>query len=88
MVAQAKKSLYINPALTDAAGTAQWTAGNPFLNVKLGVTINDGWSYWSSTPYVYDTTKAWYVFIWNGGVGEYFKSNSNLFYVWPVRSGQ
>jgi hypothetical protein len=76
MVAYAK-SRYSNPALTNAAGTAQWADGDPFLNVQSSV-------YFSSSS---DSSNGvWGVLMDVGyvtGVGKI-----GLSYVWPVRAGQ
>ncbi len=79
MVAYAKNRHY-SPALTDAAGTAPWTSGNPFFNVQS----TSGFYYWSSTSALYS---AWVARMWDGGVINNF-SKSNGYYVWPVRGGQ
>ena len=68
------------PALSDAAGTAQWTEGDAFS----GVQSTD---YWSSTSDAGNPTDAWFVDL-NGGnvVGVSGKTIAN--FVWPVRGGQ
>jgi len=69
---------YKGPALSNAAGTGQWTDGDAFS----GVSMNP---YWSSSIIVdiigYDI---WYV---DFNVGNADKSNdkTDLYYVWPVR---
>ncbi len=50
---------------------------NPFTNVLSS-------NYWTSTTYVFDTSKAWYFFLNNGDTVQAAKSD-NL-YVWPVRT--
>jgi hypothetical protein len=70
---------YWEPALPNSAGTGQWTHGDPFTNL-----ITNG-IYWSSTTYAYDTSHAWFVGIYTGGVNSITKGN--VFYVWPVRGG-
>lgn len=82
MVAFAKNRHY-SPALTDAAGTTQWTAGHPFFNVQS----SSGYYYWSSTTSAASIYSAWAVRMWDGGVLSNF-SKSNGYYVWPVRGGQ
>ena len=69
---------YFNPALSNAAGTGQWSEGDPFNNVQCGF-------YWSSTTYEAYTDNAWFMNIAHGYV--YDPSKSNSFYVWPVRDG-
>lgn len=70
---------YYNPALSNAAGTAKWSSGDPFDNVQL-------YHYWSSTTRANFTSDAWNVGMQYGGVGYYGKDSS--YYVWPVRGGQ
>ena len=70
---------YYNPALSNTAGTGQWSQGDPFTNVQ-----SDG--YWSSTTVVHFTNYAWYVGMGNGGV-KYYYDKTSLYYVWPVRGG-
>ena len=71
---------YFSPALSDTLGTAKWTEGNPFSNVKSE-------SYWSSTTYYNsDAALAWGVDLDSGNMLTYSKVNTK--YVWPVRGGQ
>jgi hypothetical protein len=70
---------YANPALSNAAGTGQWLAGNPFDNVQSIY-------YWSSTAYAGSTNHAWIVYL-DYGVANNADKINNL-YVWPVRGGQ
>jgi hypothetical protein len=78
MVAYAK-TRYYGPALTNSAGTAQWTQGDPFLNVQ-------SWAYWTGSQYSNYISTAWYVNMYGGAlVGDGISSNYN---VWPVRAGQ
>ena len=70
---------YIAPALSNTAGTGQWTPGNPFTGVQSD-------NYWSSTTIADNTDYAWSVFVYNGGVYGGIKTDSH--YVWPVRGGQ
>jgi len=53
--------------------------GHPFSNV-LNV------AYWSATTYANDTSRAWEVYMNNGGVG--YKVKTSVGYVWCVRGGQ
>jgi hypothetical protein len=78
MVAYAKR-FYSNPALTNGAGTAQWTSGNVFTNVQSDY-------YWSSTTYASNTALAWTGFMGDGSVGHNVRSS--IYLVWPVRGGQ
>ena len=68
-----------NPAVPNTAGTAKWSAGDPFDNVQSN-------AYWSSTTYADGTTYAWYVSLSVGRLYNGNKSYSN--FVWPVRGGQ
>jgi hypothetical protein len=68
-----------NPALCNAAGTGQWTSGDPFTGVQSAY-------YWSSTTYAGGTTIAWVVPLDVGRVG--YDGKSGAHYVWPVRGGQ
>jgi hypothetical protein len=79
MIESAKSKGYTAPALTNAAGTMQWTNGNAFFYVQsLG--------YWSSTTGAGGTGSAWGVDMWGGYVDYYGKAG--YYYVWPVRGGQ
>jgi len=69
-----------SPALSDEAGTAKWTSGHPFTNVKSDQP------YWSSTTSAGNTDSAWFVDLNNGNVDIGEKSDD--YYVWPVRGGQ
>ncbi|EDN69684.1 conserved hypothetical protein [Beggiatoa sp. PS] len=66
---------YYYPALSNAAGTGQWTAG-AFSAVQAGY-------YWSSTTYASSTASAWRVVLYYGSVSSYGKTTT--YYVWPVR---
>ncbi|MEA3427853.1 MAG: DUF1566 domain-containing protein [Thermodesulfobacteriota bacterium] len=76
---------YCNPALSNDAGTGQWTngAGSSFFGVKSS-------DYWSSTTDAdadsYDTDHAWIVYLRLGCVFDDPKDHDN--YVWPVRDRQ
>jgi hypothetical protein len=74
-----KKRRYYNPALSNTAGTGQWTAGNPFNNVQLG-------TYWSSTTWIHSTGGAWAMNMISGSVD--VKDKDDQYYIWPVRAGQ
>jgi hypothetical protein len=68
---------YRSPALSDAAGTGQWSEDDPFS----GVTSN---YYWTSTSNAYDPAYAWHVRLDCGCVYGTVKPTS--YYVWPVRT--
>ena len=70
---------YANPALSNAAGTGQWTNGNPFIGVQSGY-------YWSGTTDSAGTAGAWHVTLYGGGV--YYGGKAFTYYVWPVRAGK
>jgi hypothetical protein len=70
---------YKIPALSNAAGTAQWKEGDPFSGVQI-------YFYWSSTPHADYSDGAWYVSLSDGGVNAGGKTFA--FCVWPVRRRQ
>jgi hypothetical protein len=70
---------YYGPALSNAAGTAQWSEGDVFAGVQSNF-------YWSSTSGAGYPSFAWSVDL-NGGV-VYSYGKTNTFHVWPVRGGQ
>ena len=67
---------YHGPALSNTAGTGQWTEGDPFTGVQ-------SLYYWSSTIGARFTGYVWLVTLWDGHAAWY--STDNNFYVWPVR---
>jgi hypothetical protein len=69
---------YYNPALSDAAGTAQWTTGSPFVGVEAK-------NYWTSTNYADGAASAWDVHLKSGDNGVSKKAVPQ--YAWPVRDG-
>ncbi len=54
-------------------------AGHPFTGVRSSF-------YWTSTPVADSTSYAWFVFLYNGVVGD--DDETMTYYVWPVRGGQ
>ena len=72
---------FASPALSNNAGTAQWTSGNAFTDVRL-----DDW-YWSSSTYAGNTGNAMIVGFVLGGVTE-GGGKAGTYFVWPVRGGQ
>jgi hypothetical protein len=68
---------YFGPALSNAAGTGNWTVGDPFTDV---------WSsyYWSSTSHAGFPDNAWFVHLYDGRVDEADHENFT-YYVWCVR---
>jgi len=71
---------YWEPALSNSAGTGQWTLGDPFIKI-----LTSG-SYWSSTTCAFNSNIAWLAGM-SYGV-QYNTDKSNSYYVWPVRGGQ
>ena len=55
---------------------------NPAINTTYFLNTESS-QYWTSTTYVPDTSYAWLVYFYNGGVNVYYKSYN--FYVRPVR---
>ncbi len=71
---------YYNPALSNAAGTGKWVAGDPsFTGVQSDF-------YWSGTTYANVTIFAWRVHLDAGDANGANKPTTH--YVWPVRGGQ
>jgi hypothetical protein len=70
---------FYSPALSNAAGTAKWTEGDPFTGVR-------SLHYWSSSTSAGTTTYAWLVHLDSGDVNSGLKTNT--YDVWPVRGGQ
>jgi hypothetical protein len=72
---------FIQPALSDAAGTAQWTEGNVFSGVQVNV-------YWSSTTLATHPDVALFVHFEFGHTGHDSKEfGLTPYFVWPVRGG-
>jgi YVTN family beta-propeller protein len=61
------------------ANSATWLISQGFSNVESVI-------HWTSTTLAHDTTSTLVVGVWGGGVS--YGPKSNLYYVWPVRSGQ
>jgi len=76
------------PALSNTAGTGEWSEGDPFTNVQHHS------KYWSATTIAENPSSAWVVSMLEGSVGygsvygDGRKSSTSLYYVWPVRAGQ
>jgi len=70
---------YYSPALSNAAGTGQWTEGDAFSGVQSD-------TYWSSSSYASYPDGAWGVSLYRGSV--FSGSKTGSYYVWPVRGGQ
>ncbi len=74
---------YSQPALSNTAGDARWTANDPFSN---------GFSnelYWTgSTAADYKPHFAWAVSLWEGFITHASYKDSSYFDIWPVRGGQ
>jgi hypothetical protein len=69
---------YMWPALSNAAGTGQWTEDDAFSGVQTNF-------YWSSTTGAGNASYAWDVNLRNGDV--YSSDETDGDYVWPVRGG-
>jgi hypothetical protein len=69
---------FSNPAISDTAGTGQWSEDDPFTNVQSNV-------YWSSTTTAGHSPLAWYAIMDLGTVN--LNAKSYNCYVWPVRGG-
>ena len=69
--------------LTSLFDTSEYSpvlpSGHPFINVQS--------SYYSSTTYDFDTTRAYSVAMSNGNVGSSPKASWPNMFVWPVRGG-
>ena len=70
---------YFSPALSNAAGTGQWTEGDAFSGVQL-------YNCWSASSRASYPSYAWGVDLYDGYVASDDKTLS--FVVWPVRGGQ
>jgi hypothetical protein len=70
---------YDSPALSNAAGTGQWSEGDAFSDLQSR-------PYWTSTTHTNHTTYALYITMENGLGSIYLKTTNQ--YVWPVRGGQ
>jgi len=80
MITGAKSKGFTQPVLTNWAGDARWTNGNPFFDVQVF-----GY-YWSSTTVPWNKTSTWAMDIADGPLDQVSKSLTE--YVWPVRAGQ
>ena len=85
-VARAVNLGLTEPALTNAAGTGQWQAGDPFTGVQSAIGPITG-RYRKSTGRDVDPGNAATLFLWNGLSIDVAKGNDTMF-VWPVRSGR
>jgi hypothetical protein len=70
--------VYVNPALVNTVGDAQWSEGDAFTGVDV-----IGGAYWSSTEQEYKTF-AYYADIGNGWM--YYNDERMTYRVWPVRN--
>ena len=68
------------PTITNDSGQQCWADG------PSSFTVVSQSFYWSSTPYVFNTSNAWDVHLFNGSI--LFLSKANPDRVWPVRGGQ
>ncbi len=67
---------FVIPALSNTAGTGQWTDGDAFTGVQSSY-------YWASTTYAYATSHEWFVDLTDGVIS--YNSKTTTAYVWPVR---
>ncbi|MES0336448.1 MAG: DUF1566 domain-containing protein [Candidatus Magnetobacterium sp. LHC-1] len=68
---------YASPAVPNTAGTGQWTAETPFVDVQNG-------NYWSSTESsASSATDAWSVDMTDGKVS--INPKASTYYLWVVR---
>jgi hypothetical protein len=81
---------FYNPALSNAAGTGQWSEGNPFTSVEIV-------KYWSSSTNASRTGLAWTVDFGKGSLGQHKKiaktmcgvfAMANDLYLQLLRQGQ
>ncbi len=72
---------YVNPALSNAAGTGQWTEGDAFSGVKST-------HYWSSSSLAENPLGAWIVNLGGGAAPTLGYKPGDVYAVWPVRGGQ
>jgi hypothetical protein len=70
---------YSIPALSNAAGTAQWTEGDAFSGVQ-------SYYYWSLSSSADHPHGAWIVDLYDGVV--FADGKTYTYYVWPVRAGR
>jgi hypothetical protein len=76
-----------DPALSNAAGTAQWVEGDAFFVVQSFEPDTLPTShYWSPTTTARDSSLAWYVDPFHGDPWIAIKAGDC--FVWPVRGGQ
>jgi Protein of unknown function (DUF1566) len=75
---------FASPSLSNAAGTAQWTEGDPFAGVVSNISL----TYWSSTTSEGEIESAWGVFL--GTDGEILATLKAVAagIPWPVRGGR
>ena len=71
---------YFNPMLSNVAGAAKWSEGDPFTGVA---TAN---FYWTSTTTPAIDTMAFTVDFWVGDITA--KGKTSAYFVWPVRGGE
>jgi hypothetical protein len=69
---------YNSPSLSNTAGTAKWTAGDPFSSVQSS-------NYWTSTSYAGSTSNAHNISLTDGSINVTDKNNGG--FTWAVRAG-
>ena len=71
---------FSRPPLSNTAGTAKWSEGDPFTGVQSN-------SYWTSSTSSDNASNGWRVHLIHGGAGGSV-AKSDALYVWPVRGGE
>jgi len=74
---------FVGPALSNAAGTAQWREGDAFSAGGAFSNLQSNW-YWSSTAWPGRPT-AWFVSLYDGFTFDAGVTNNTHLHVWPVR---
>lgn len=73
------------PNIKELASIVETRCYNPAINTTIFPNTVSS-SYWSSSPYAYDSNDAWGVYFYYGYDNRYYKGNSH--YVRLVRGGQ
>jgi hypothetical protein len=66
--------------VSDAAGTGQWSYGDPFINIYVG-----SWGYWTSTSVTGDEVAAYKVSLVTCDVGIPAGKIASQAQLWPVK---
>lgn len=73
------------PNIKELSSLVDNTRINPAINTAMFPNANS-WSYWSSTTYANDASKAWQIEFYSGS--SYAQVKTNLYHVRCVRGGQ